>query len=651
VIRLVCAVLLTLIPLVSWADPLVKGNNMVYQGAFRIPVGDFGSPLYTGFSYGGGAIAFNDSSLFMTGNIQKQLVAEISTPTPKIPNSPTDLSNLNYATVMQNFSDITEGNRTKIGIDGTAVTGGEAYIGGLLKYGSKLIGTVYTYYPGTHAYLSHFTSGTALATTGDYAGMYAVGESPSTPTASFVSGWMTKVPGDLQSALGGPALTGNGSLSILSRTSYGPAAFAFDPDRLGIDTPVAATPLIYYDQSHQTFGTTSTSGVWNDTTKMAGIAMVEGSRSVLFFGYHGTGPREYGQWATDPIFADTCRAPDECITGPKGWPICADMNNCTTGRKGIPYDNDPRCAASGSDGCYYDPTGMGAKGPHAYPYVYQVWAYDADELALVKNGTKQPWEVQPYAQWNLPFEVVPTNLFGGAAAYDAATGRLFIVQPQGDTIGTNKMPLVHVFQMDMAASIAASYQIKARVMLLKGSLTLQNNAGGSLVVSAANRSTTQIVTLPSTVAPSGTYSVTVADQPANQTCTVLNGSGTVDANTDITNIVVTCEGSGETTAADTTAPATTASPVGGTYILAQSVTLSANEPATIYYTMDGSTPTTSSSVYSAPLVIAASTTIKYFARDTAGNSEAVKTTTYFIGLGPTVGATVGAAARFSAGMR
>jgi YD repeat-containing protein len=86
----------------------------------------------------------------------------------------------------------------------------------------------------------------------------------------------------------------------------------------------------------------------------------------------------------------------------------------------------------------------------------------------------------------------------------------------------------------------------------------------------------------------------------------------------------------QTYAIDTTPPVTTATPAGGTYASAQTVTLSANEPATIYYTTNGTTPTTSSSVYSAPLTISASTTLKYFARDLAGNSETVKTQTYVI---------------------
>ena len=91
---------------------------------------------------------------------------------------------------------------------------------------------------------------------------------------------------------------------------------------------------------------------------------------------------------------------------------------------------------------------------------------------------------------------------------------------------------------------------------------------------------------------------------------------------------------------DTTAPVTTASPLGGTFTAPVTVTLTVNEPATTYYTTDGATPTTSSAVYSAALNFSASTTLKYFSKDTAGNSESVKSQTYTISSGSTTHSTL-----------
>jgi len=84
------------------------------------------------------------------------------------------------------------------------------------------------------------------------------------------------------------------------------------------------------------------------------------------------------------------------------------------------------------------------------------------------------------------------------------------------------------------------------------------------------------------------------------------------------------------TIVDITAPVTTASPAGGTYSGAISVTLTADEPATIYYTIDGGTPTTASTVYSGAISIAGTTTLQYFAVDTAGNIESVNSAMYTI---------------------
>lgn len=52
---------------------------------------------------------------------------------------------------------------------------------------------------------------------------------------------------------------------------------------------------------------------------------------------------------------------------------------------------------------------------------------------------------------------------------------------------------------------------------------------------------------------------------------------------------------------------------GGTYTSPLDVALSASEPATIYYTVDGAQPTATSAVYSAPIPIAISTTLRFFA--------------------------------------
>ena len=83
---------------------------------------------------------------------------------------------------------------------------------------------------------------------------------------------------------------------------------------------------------------------------------------------------------------------------------------------------------------------------------------------------------------------------------------------------------------------------------------------------------------------------------------------------------------------DATPPITTPSVAGGTYTNTFNVTLSVNETATTYYTVNGTTPTTASPVYTGAIPINATTTLKYFSVDAKGNAEAVKTSTYTLNL-------------------
>ncbi len=91
----------------------------------------------------------------------------------------------------------------------------------------------------------------------------------------------------------------------------------------------------------------------------------------------------------------------------------------------------------------------------------------------------------------------------------------------------------------------------------------------------------------------------------------------------------------DTIVLDTTGPTVTPSVASGTYSTTQTVTLTCNDGTgtgcgNIYYTTNGSEPTTSSAVYSAPLTISATTTLKFFAVDSLGNPGSVVTATFTI---------------------
>jgi YVTN family beta-propeller protein len=91
--------------------------------------------------------------------------------------------------------------------------------------------------------------------------------------------------------------------------------------------------------------------------------------------------------------------------------------------------------------------------------------------------------------------------------------------------------------MLVACHIGGGYRISGTVTGLRGTgLVIENNSGDSLKI-AANGG----FEFAHGIDKGGTYSVTVSTQPdsPSQTCTVHNGSGTID-NADISNVIVSC---------------------------------------------------------------------------------------------------------------
>ncbi len=87
---------------------------------------------------------------------------------------------------------------------------------------------------------------------------------------------------------------------------------------------------------------------------------------------------------------------------------------------------------------------------------------------------------------------------------------------------------------------------------------------------------------------------------------------------------------------DAAPPTTAALPPGGFFNSTQSVTLNCADNvggtgcAATYYTLNGATPTTLSTRYTAPVAIATSATLRFFSVDAQGNAEAPKQETYVI---------------------
>jgi len=123
---------------------------------------------------------------------------------------------------------------------------------------------------------------------------------------------------------------------------------------------------------------------------------------------------------------------------------------------------------------------------------------------------------------------------GGAYAVAVLTqptspAQICTVASGSGTVGTGNVT-------DVAVTCASqAFTVGGTVSGLTGAgLVLRNNGGNDLAVSASGA-----FAFTGSVASGGSYAVTVFSQPASQSCTVTNGTGTV-TNANVTSVVVTC---------------------------------------------------------------------------------------------------------------
>ncbi|MCC6954482.1 MAG: hypothetical protein IT290_10215, partial [Deltaproteobacteria bacterium] len=279
--------------------------------------------------------------------------------------------------------------------------------GGILSWLGKLVVSAYVFYDAdVDAAMSHW-SGTSI---GGVLGPYSVG----TLNAGFVAGPMTPIPAEWRALLGGPVLTGQCCLSIISRTSSGPSASVFDPAQLGATNPVPSTMLVGYPINHtnSAIGSYAVSGPLYDlASSFGGMAFPEGTRSLLFVERVGTiANRCYGTGTNNPSLHNTP------IPNGGGHVYCYDPTN--------PY-----------------------QGGHSFPYKNVIGAYDANDLLAVKQGSKQPWDVIPYAVWEINQMDNTGSATMNSSAYDPVTKRWYIRQ-QTD----GRTPEVHVYEIRTGGS-------------------------------------------------------------------------------------------------------------------------------------------------------------------------------------------------------
>jgi hypothetical protein len=362
------------------ALPLLSIKDFQYVGAFRLPARKYGQ---SDLNYSEGPIAFNPDrqSLFIVGHAHQQAIAEFAI--PELVDS-TVLAELNMAgDPMQPFATILD--RASGGNpQGNNRIGGMLYVAG--PAGPELLVNAYEYYdaPGDNTLSMLVVRDANDLAESDVDGYFEVQGRP-----GHTAGWMSPIPDQWQSVLGGDFLMGNSSgIPIISRTSVGPSAFVFNPrDIVGkksVSTPISTIPLLDFSLAHRLHDDLSNESrenkLWNHLSRAVYGIIVPGTRTYATFGH--SGGNESGV----------------------GYKIVQDNGTRTGGYSSFAVKDN-------------------------YQYY---WFWDVNDLVRVRAGEMKAYDVRPYEYgiFRTPFEGASHSLGGGA--FDASTGRIYLTAQQAD---------------------------------------------------------------------------------------------------------------------------------------------------------------------------------------------------------------------------
>ncbi len=292
-------------------------------------------------------------------------------------------------------------------------------------------------------------------------------------------------------------------------------------------------------------------------------------------------------------------------------------------------------------------SGYDANGNGALLWRFGGWDYDANGNVGNLNDF---WEFSPYTIWEFSPPTDQWAWMGGSSAVP----QYGVGQP--GVYGTLGVPTAGNIPGSRASAMSWT-DSSGNLWLFGGSGHDANGNGGELndlwkyelpatamptfSVAAGTYTTIQSATISDAMAGATIYYTTDGTTPT--TSSTVYGSPIAVSSTETLKAIATatgCTTSPVATAAFTINLPPTAAPAfsvaAGTYTTIQSVTIGdAMAEATIYYTTDGTTPTTSSTAYSNPIIVSSTDTIEAIAVASGYSSSAVATAAYTINLPPT----------------
>ncbi|MFP4394219.1 MAG: hypothetical protein ACLFTI_03060 [Anaerolineales bacterium] len=428
---------------------LVQPSDFTYLGAFRLP-GDDMKPKT--FAYGGNAMTFNpdgdggNGSLFIMGHDRQPWgdlpdggqVAEISIPAPVDSHT---LGALNTGTFIQNFANVADGYFTDLE---------ELPRTGMAYLNHPDTGPLIHLSWGQHhkpdvSQPSYAWFSTTL-TAPNLQGLWYIGDQD----WYSLNGYMFEIPATWADTHAGGRYLGTGRQMDGGWGGMGPSLFAYRPWQIDGTPEISGThlmevPLLLYDDTQingdVVQGANTLAGHQHPDEWEGGawITTPSGNAAVLFAGNQGTGAKYWYGY----------RNPD----GPE-YP-CVNTQAASEFTACRLADGSP-CPASDMVECDGHTS---AKGWWCAEFTPRFILYDPADLAQVAAGTMEPWEPQPYAHLDVGEHIfdnpagVDLEMMGegvqrrylfGAAAYDRANGRLFVLELFAD----EAKPVVHVWQVE-----------------------------------------------------------------------------------------------------------------------------------------------------------------------------------------------------------
>ncbi len=432
---------------------LVKPEDFIYQGAFRLP--DGGERPRT-FAYGGAAMTVFPGgdpggsgdgfpgSLFVMGHDRipygelpdGSQVAEASIPIPVISK---DLAALPQAKFLQGFENVARDHFTNLD---------EIPRVGMQFLDNTPIGPKIHITWGAHFQEDERTRGPSLAwfdlnlAQANMEGEWYLGQQ----APYSVNGYMLAIPPDWAEKYTHGRLLGTGRFKDGGWSGMGPALFAYRPwDAAGKPLPNRAhleeSVLLLYGKSSETSAIERALAGYQHPDEWEGAAWLStpsGKQAVLFAGTKGTGDI-YWYGFVNPEGPDKPCAFAEYIGQ---YDLCrfADGRPC-------PIEMQQECAGHTSERGWWNSRKNA-----------QFILYDPETLGRVALGQMQSWEPQPYAVVNID-EVLLMNparveeaLLGtseqrryriGDASYDPQHGLLYVLELYAD----EAKPVVHVWRL------------------------------------------------------------------------------------------------------------------------------------------------------------------------------------------------------------